>query len=206
MSSSHLHAFNDQFEGFAPSSCQLQTLLRALSDLPDPRAKCGIRHPLAHILVIMIYAVIAGAKTLVEIAEWAKDPAFQQLAGYGIRAPDATTIARAFQRLDTRTFEVLLSSWAQPQATVESIVVDGKEVRGAKNGGQERVHLLPAVDQGPGAVCARAAVGTKATRSPRSQPCPTISWIWRARSSPLMRYTRRVLTPTTCMLAGHNLC
>lgn len=127
MSSSHLHAFIDQCEGFAPSSCQLQPLLRALADLSDPRAKRGIRHPLAHILVIMICAVIAGALTLVEIAEWANDTAFQQLAGYGIRAPHATTIARVFQRLDTRTFEVLLSSWAQDQATGVSIAVDGKE-------------------------------------------------------------------------------
>lgn len=161
MSSSHLHAFIDQFEGSDPASFHPQTLLRALADLPDPRAKRGIRHPLAHILVIMICAVIAGAKTLVEIAEWAKDAAYEQLAGYGIRAPHATTIARVFQRLDTNAFELLLSSWAQALATGTAIAVDGKEVRGAKNGGHDRVHLLAAVDQESGAVCGQVPVGAK---------------------------------------------
>lgn len=161
MPSSHLHAFIDQFEGIDPASFHPQTLLRALSGLPDPRAKRGIRHPLAHILVIMICAVIAGAKTLAEIAEWAYDTAYQQLATYGIRAPHATTIARVFQRLDTHTFEFLLSSWAQNLTLGKAIAVDGKEVRGAKNAGQKRVHLLAAVDQDTGAVCGQVPVGTK---------------------------------------------
>lgn len=73
MPSSHLHAFIDQFEGLHPDIIQPKTFLRSLAALPDPRAKRGMRHPLAHILVIVICAVIAGAKSLVEIAEWAQD-------------------------------------------------------------------------------------------------------------------------------------
>lgn len=75
MPSSHLHAFIDQFEGLHPDIIQPKTFLRSLAALPDPRAKRGIRHPLARILVIVICAVIAGAKSLVEIAEWAQDTA-----------------------------------------------------------------------------------------------------------------------------------
>lgn len=161
MSSSHLHAFIDQFEAHDPTDFHPKKLLRAFADLPDPRAKRGIRHPLAHILVIMICAVIAGAKTLVEIAEWAHDTARNQLADYGISAPHSTTIARVFQRLDTGTFEFLFANWAQALTTGEAIAVDGKEVRGAKNGGQDRVHLLAALDQDTGAVCAQVPVGTK---------------------------------------------
>lgn len=81
MSSSHLHSFIDQFEGLKPNSIQPKTLLRGLWKHPDPRAGRGIRQPLAHILVITVCAVIAGAKTLVEITEWAQDVAPLQLAG-----------------------------------------------------------------------------------------------------------------------------
>ena len=161
MSSALLHAFIDHFEGHDPTSFNPQTLLKALADLPDPRAKRGIRHPLAHILVIMICAVIAGAKTIVEIAEWARDAASEQLAIYGIGAPHATTIARVFQRLDTQEFEFRLSNWAQNLTSSTAIAVDGKEVRGAKNAGEDRVHLLAAIDQSTGAVCAQVPVGTK---------------------------------------------
>ncbi|PRB45787.1 ISAs1 family transposase, partial [Arthrobacter sp. MYb216] len=139
-----------------------------LAKLPDPRARRGIRHPLAHILVIIICAVIAGAKTLIEIAEWAKDVAPQQLAGYGIAAPHATTIARVLQRLDIQTFELLLADWTQnlragtnASKTIKAIAVDGKEVRGAKNGKGTRVHLLSAIDQGTHAVLSQVGVGIK---------------------------------------------
>lgn len=168
MSSSHLHAFIDQFEGLNHDIIQPKTLLRSLVKLPDPRARRGIRHPLAHILVIVICAVIAGAKSLVEIAEWAKDVAPQQLAGYGIGAPHATTIARVLQLLDIQTFELLLADWAQnlrrgtsPETRTRAIAVDGKELRGAKNGNRPRVHLLSAIDQGSHAVLSQVSVGIK---------------------------------------------
>ena len=108
MLASQLHAFIDQFEGLTPEALQSKTLLRSLADLPDPRARRGIRHPLAHILVIIICAVITGAKTLVEITEWAKGIAPHQLAGYGIEAPHASSIARVLQLLDIQSLSCSL--------------------------------------------------------------------------------------------------
>lgn len=52
----------------------------------------------------MICTVIADVKTRVEIAEWTKYTAHEQLAVYGTRVPHATTIARVVQRLDISAF------------------------------------------------------------------------------------------------------
>lgn len=163
-----MYAFIDHFEGLNPDVIQPKTLLRNLSKLQDPRAKRGIRPPLSHILVIVTCAVIAGAKSLVDIAEWAHDVATQQLAGYGIGAPHATTIARVLQLLDIQTFELLLADRAQnlrrgtrPDTRIRAIAIDGKEVRGAKNGNRPRVHLFSAIDQDSHAVLSQVSVGVK---------------------------------------------
>lgn len=123
---------------------------------------------MAQILVIINCAVIARAKTLVETAEWANDAAHEQLASHEISATHATTIACVFQRLDTDTSEFLLSTWVQSLTTSKAITVDGKEVRGTKNGGQDRMHLTAALDKNTGAVCAQVPVGTKTKNGRRS--------------------------------------
>ncbi|MGW3047749.1 transposase family protein [Kitasatospora sp. NPDC001175] len=42
-----------------------------LATVPDPRRARGRRHPLAFVLALAACAVLAGAKSLTAIAEWA---------------------------------------------------------------------------------------------------------------------------------------
>lgn len=161
MPSSHLHAFIDQFDGVEPVTLDPAEVLSDLVELPDPRAKRGVRHSFAHLLVIMVCSVVAGAKTLVEMAEWAADTARSELQVHGIGAPHATTLARVFERLDAATLELLVSDWAQKINSPVAIAVDGKEMRGAKNGKGSRVHLLSALDQDSHAVLAQVSVSEK---------------------------------------------
>jgi DDE_Tnp_1-associated len=53
---------------------ELPGLLARLSRLPDPRRQ-GRRHPLPYVLAMAACAVLAGAKSLTSIAEWAADAA-----------------------------------------------------------------------------------------------------------------------------------
>lgn len=161
MPSSHLHAFVDQFDGVEPVRLDPSEVLSALVELPDPRAKRGVRHSFAHLLVIMVCSVVAGAKTLVEMAEWAADTARTELQAHGIGTPHATTLARVFERLDAAAMELLLSDWAQKVDSPAAIAVDGKEVRGAKNGEGTRVHLMSALNQDSHAVLAQVSVSDK---------------------------------------------
>ena len=161
MPSSHLHAFIDQFDGLDPVNIDPREVLAALAGLPDPRAKRGIRHSFAHLLVIMVCSVVAGAKTLVEMAEWAADTARTELAAHGIGAPHATTLARVLERLDAPAMDLMVSDWVQKIGNPVAIAVDGKEMRGAKNGKGTRVHLLAAINQDTHAVLAQVSVAEK---------------------------------------------
>ncbi|MDJ0315356.1 ISAs1 family transposase [Arthrobacter sp. H35-D1] len=161
MPSSHLAVFIDEFAAAGSVKIDPGKVLAALSGLKDPRKKRGIRHRFAHLLVIMVCSVLAGATTLVEMAEWATDTARDQLAALGIGTPHATTLARVLQVLDADALDQLAGAWAQSKTPVAAIAIDGKEVRGAKNGGGTRVHLLAAIDHATGAVLVQENVSEK---------------------------------------------
>lgn len=101
MPSSHFALFIDEFPGTGGVEVDPGKLLAALCVLPDPRKKRGVRHRFGHLLVIMVCSVLAGAMSLVEMAEWAADTARDQLAALGIGSPHATTLGRVFERLDS---------------------------------------------------------------------------------------------------------
>jgi hypothetical protein len=48
-------------------------LLVYLATIPDPRSPAGCRHPLACVLGLAAAAVLAGARSMAAIAEWAAD-------------------------------------------------------------------------------------------------------------------------------------
>ena len=66
MPSSHLASFIDEFSTTGPVEIDPGKVLAALAELPDPRKKRGVRHRFAHLLVIMVCSVVAGAAALVE--------------------------------------------------------------------------------------------------------------------------------------------
>ncbi len=170
MPSSHLASFIDEFTGAGPVVIDPALALAVLCEMPDPRKKRGVRHPFAHLLLIMVCAVIAGQRTLVEMAEWAADTARDPLAALGIGAPHATTLGRLLKRLDADAMDRLIGAWAQAVTTATAIAVDGKEVRGAKNGGGSRVHLMSAIAHGTGAVFGQVDVGVKTNEISRFEP------------------------------------
>jgi len=60
-------------------------LLTYLATVPDPRAARGRRHPLIAILAIAAAAVLAGARSIAAIAEWAADAPQPVRAALGAR-------------------------------------------------------------------------------------------------------------------------
>lgn len=139
------------------------SLLDALRLVPDPRSKRGIRYPFSWLLAVCICAALSGDSSLRRIAECATRLAL------GVRnsAPAATTIQRLLQHVDPDALDQALAAWAATRATGEVIAIDGKELRSAKRGGHDRVHLMAALDHDTGAVLAQIDVHAKTNEIPR---------------------------------------
>jgi DDE_Tnp_1-associated len=72
----------------APDQCR--SLLDHLAQIPDPRQRRGRQHPLGAVLAVAVAAVLAGAKSLAAIGEWAADAPGSVLAARNAR--DATRV------------------------------------------------------------------------------------------------------------------
>jgi DDE_Tnp_1-associated len=91
----------------APATCGEQIppsgLLVALGQLPDPRARRGVRHRLATVVAAAVCAVLAGYRSYTAIGEWVADLPAQAAARLGIqpdRRPSEAMIRRLLQTLD----------------------------------------------------------------------------------------------------------
>jgi hypothetical protein len=131
-----------------PQGADAAHLLAYLAAVPDPRAACGRRHPLIAILALAAAAVLAGARSLAAIAEWAADAPQPVRAALGARraAPDhwvvpaETTIRRTLSRLDPHALAGAIGAWLadRDRASMPAQAggrragaVDGKTLRGA---------------------------------------------------------------------------
>jgi hypothetical protein len=84
-------------------------LLGCLAQLADPRHRRGRRHALTTVLAVAVAAVLAGARSLAAIGEWASDAPCQVLAALGVRRdpltgawrpPGEATVRRMLARID----------------------------------------------------------------------------------------------------------
>ena len=65
-------------------------LLAYLATVTDPRARAGRRHPLVAILVLAAAAVLAGARSIPALTEWAADAPQPIRAALGARRDPLT--------------------------------------------------------------------------------------------------------------------
>jgi DDE family transposase len=130
-------------------------LLAYLAAVPDPRAARGRRHPLVAILALTAAAVLAGARSIAAIAEWAADAPQPIRAALGARrdAPDhfavpaEATIRRTLSRLDSDALAGAIGAWLADRDRASmpagargrrAVAVDGKTLRGAHPPGTRR--------------------------------------------------------------------
>jgi hypothetical protein len=144
-------------------------LLAYLATLHDPRRACGRRHPPVAILAMAAAAVLAGARSMAAIAEWAADAPQPVRAALGARrdAPDRwvvpaeATIRRTLVRVDPDLLAAVIGAWladrGRPGQRRRAVAVDGKTLRGARCDGRQ-VHLLAAMDHATRAVLAQRQV------------------------------------------------
>jgi len=167
-------------------------LLTYLAALPDPRDRRGLRHDLVGVLAVAVCAVLAGAKSLAAIGEWAADAPPDVLLSLGIRAqpltgvvraPDEATVRRVLAGIDADALDAAVGAWLQSSRSAPpgpavpitgrvrwpAVAVDGKTLRGSGQPG-DQVHLLAVMNHTTHAVVGQVEVDGKSNEITAFQP------------------------------------
>jgi len=124
------------------------TLTEAFVGLEDPRTGPARRHDLAEMILMALCAVLCGADTWVDVAEWAEDnEAWLKrylLLEHG--TPSHDTFGRVFRLLDAKVFEACFREWIGHLAGVVAgvVAIDGKRACGSRDGHNTALHTVSA--------------------------------------------------------------
>lgn len=155
-------------------------LVEALRIVPECRQRSGRRHPLVAMLATACAAMLCGARSYREIADWGRDyaaahPDLGAALGFTHQPlPCAATYFHVLRRLDRAQFEAVLGAWAEAVLAAaghvgerdDRIALDGKTLRGSRKHGAPGVHLLSAVSHRLGLTLGQAGVDDKTNEIP----------------------------------------
>lgn len=159
-------------------------LWQVLATLPEPRDRRGIRHSLPSVIAVALAAVLAGARTLAAIGEWAADLPVHLRPRFGItrRPPSAATVRRVLEAVDADLFDAVLHAWlvaispppgpgssepadrqrsAMVPVAFTAVAVDGKTCRGARGLQGRRTHLFSMAEHTSGIPLGQVNAGGK---------------------------------------------
>lgn len=124
------------------------TLTEAFAKLDDPRCGPAQRHDLTEMILMALCAVLCGADSWVDVAEWAEDNE-AWLKRYLVLAhgtPSHDTFGRVFRLLDAKVFETCFRNWISGLAGAVAGVValDGKTACGSRDGHNTALHTISA--------------------------------------------------------------
>ena len=124
------------------------TLTEAFGGLEDPRRGPARRHDLAEMILMALCAVLCGADTWVDVAEWAEDNE-AWLKRYLVLehgTPSHDTFGRVFRLLDAKVFETCFRAWISSLAGVVAgvVAIDGKTACGSRDGHNTALHTISA--------------------------------------------------------------
>jgi predicted transposase YbfD/YdcC len=143
------------------------SLLEVLAPLPDPRSRHGRRHPLPAVLSLVVLAVLRGARGPTAIAQFGRDHGLSLAHALGFtRGPSigASALADLLRCLDADALEASLSRWVAsrlPEGVGLVVSLDGKTLRGSKDGDVPGQHLVAAYAPHVKAVLAQIRVDAK---------------------------------------------
>ena len=145
----------------------MENPLKYFSELRDPRVERNREHLFEEILLIAIAAVLSGAESWNNIADYGQDKR-QWLATFltlpsGI--PSHDTFNRVFAALDPEAMEKGFVDWVSSIAKLtagEVVAIDGKTLCGTRESGKKKlVHMVSAWAEGNGLVLGQRKVDEK---------------------------------------------
>jgi predicted transposase YbfD/YdcC len=143
------------------------SLYDELATIADPRGTQGLVHPLPAVLGLVVLALLMGRKSLKGVARFGRQHGTPLAHALGFRrgqTPSGSTLSRTLRRLDAKQLEVILSRWiaARTQdADIWHVSLDGKTLRGSRDGDIPGQHLVAAYAPCVEAVLAQVRVDAK---------------------------------------------
>lgn len=190
------------------TECEVASVAQALGGVVDSRQARGIRHRGFGLLMGTMAALLAGARTTVEIAEHIQDLTDTQRARIGLTwktAPSLSTVRRFLKVADPQVLQAALTAWAEAHAArVAAVVkglrhfaVDGKSLRGAAGKGCPKPHVLGVLDVTAEVFLTQRQINAADPTSACSPRSWTRSARWTGSWSARTRCTPRPGTPPT---------
>ncbi len=143
------------------------SLMELLEGIQDPRGARGKRHPLPALLALAVVALLAGMSGYEGIVQYGKERGgeFLYLLGFTRRRGLCkATYSRIFRRIDIQDFEFRVAQWIQGRLGSDDaslIAIDGKTVRGSRDGDIPGNHLVAAFAPDVRAVVGQLRVDAK---------------------------------------------
>jgi DDE_Tnp_1-associated/Transposase DDE domain len=143
------------------------SLMEVLEGIHDPRGARGKRHPLSALLALAIIGQLAGMNSYEAIVQYGKERGgeFLYLLGFTRRRGLCkATYSRIFRRIDVADFEARVGQWVQGRlkpGDAPLIAIDGKTLRGSRDGETSGQHLVAAYAPDVKAVVGQLRVDAK---------------------------------------------
>jgi predicted transposase YbfD/YdcC len=146
MSRKKLQEFYSETDQLFDKQAFIESIKERFKEIEDPRAVDNQSYPIAHLLVMIVCATLAGANSIVAIHAYAelKLAMFASLLGIE-RAPSYNVFWWLLTRLSPQQFESCLIRWIQalPEEDRERLIaIDGKRLNGASR--NQKIHLVAA--------------------------------------------------------------
>lgn len=151
-------------------------LLEVLQQVPDPRGREGVRHPLSALLAAVVCATFCGFRGFRQTVQWLKlhGVTMWHLLGFRRQPPCRQTFANVLAELDADQLEQMLlafvdqlelpedgSSSGRPTKSATAFDVeiwDGKTLRGTRNGDRRAEQVLVRMQSALSKVLASTAI------------------------------------------------
>ena len=145
--------------------------LKYFAELRDPRVERNREHLLEEILLIAIAAVLSGAESWNDIAQYGEEKRewLQTFLTLPSGIPSHDTFNRVFAALDPEEMEKGFVAWVSSIAKLtagEVVAIDGKTLCGTREAGKKRlVHMVSAWAEGNGLVLGQRKAEEKIQRN-----------------------------------------
>jgi predicted transposase YbfD/YdcC len=141
------------------------SIVEHFEDMPDPRQQAKVLYPLSEIILLTLCAIISGADSYVEIAEFGKVKLnfLKKFLPFTHGIPSHDTIGIVFSNIDSKIFNNKFVEWTRNLQNIihKFIAIDGKTVRRSNDGKNNPIHIVSAWANQQGIVLAQTKVDEK---------------------------------------------